>query len=670
MSYSRIAFLATISLIWLSCSKQESSAPAGPRTVFSLSDRQIDLEKFLKAFPYDSFRRMGSLKHGTFYMLKNEGSDIRFVKFALPKTGEAPTELSSGVLVPNANVNKALSFNWKIRKSDGSLFISKDENNDEKFNLYRLDDKIGALIKLTQVAYVTGYNFSPDESKIAYLARVEPGEKSRVELHILDLTTNEDKVIATDDETTNFSWSNVAWSPDASRIAVKVVTNYQRNKTDLAVVSVTGTREQKPRVVTETKDRPNSDVVEKWLDANTVLFRSNEDGPTNLYSVNVDTKEKIKLTDLKADIESVEGITVEGKAQYALTSGSAKGGTVLRFDPETRQTHELFRSTEDLTLVDKEGDSVIMSASGHAGPFNVFRLTLKGTEPVNPEPLVVLGDLTKELVHCKAEEIRYKTFDDLTYVVEGETIRGEILATLYTPTKPAPDAERKGLVRSFYGGSLYFDEDAQLLCQMGYTVLSPAARGDASISSEYEKLNDGELGGKEIIDVIYGAKFLQEKTGIPTERIGAFGHSHGGYATQRLLTFPGKIGEVEAQFAWGFGLANAGFCDIARQTETSNIPGWSFKEAGDPANPEARAKMDDRSPINHVDKLKARLLLVHGEEDRRVPIAGSQRLLEKAKELGKGDLITMVTIPAAGHAPVSYEDQLRYYGAWLEFLSK
>jgi dipeptidyl aminopeptidase/acylaminoacyl peptidase len=285
------------------------------------------------------------------------------------------------------------------------------------------------------------------------------------------------------------------------------------------------------------------------------------------------------------------------------------------------------------------------------------------------KPALGLGtESAEKTVHCRSEEIRYKTFDGLSYQVEGEQITGEIMATLYTPNKPAPPDQMKGLVRSFYGGSLSFDMDAQVLCAMGYTVLSPAPRGDASISSAFEKLNDGDMGGKEIVDIIYGGKFLAEKTGIPSARIGAFGHSHGGFAAMRLVTFPGEVDGVEANFDWGFAIANSGFGNIVEQSETSNIPGWTRKEAGDVGIVEIRQKFLDRSPINHLNHLQARLLLVHGDVDQRVPYPGSKSVYDGLVTMKKANLVDLVTIPGMGHVPMGEQHLLTYYGAWIDFL--
>lgn len=669
MSISKTVLLFFASILVFGCSeKKESSPPPGIRTSFALSDRTITLDKFLTAYPYDTWRRTGSLKHGSFFTLKSDAAGVRFVKLALPKRGET-VEIGKAAVVPKADLCNSLTFDWDIRKSDGALFLAMDQNNDERFNIYQLNDRTGELTALTDVPYVSASRLSPDEKNLAYLARVDSNEESRVKLHVKNLTTGEDRVIATDDETNNFTWSELAWSPDASQIAVTTIVKLDRNKKNLALVKVDGEPTQRPRLITETKERPGMDVVRDWLSDNELLYYSDEEGSKELYSIDVMSGQSKKLTDIKTDVEIARKTTVGRQAQFVFVTASPRGGKVYRWKPESAP-EIVFSSPELLSLLDVEKDEVLIGASGHQGPMAIFRISLRAPE-TNPKPCVVLDrELEEQLVHCSSEEVRYKTFDDLTYRVNGDEIKGEIMATLYSPKKPAAPGKIKGLVRSFYGGETDFDMEAQLLCMMGHYVLSPAVRGDYAISSEFERMNDGDTGGKETLDAVFGAKFLAAKSGLSESQIGTFGHSHGGYSAQRLVTFSGKLGDVEAQFGWGFAISAAGFSDLEENYNTTNVKGTVVKEAGDPSQPGVRERWKERSPVFAIDRLKARLLLIHGDADKRVPYQLSKTMFDKVGEKGKAGQVTLATIEGMGHVPVSLEDKLKYYGAWIDFLQK
>ena len=148
-------------------------------------------------------------------------------------------------------------------------------------------------------------------------------------------------------------------------------------------------------------------------------------------------------------------------------------------------------------------------------------------------------------------------------------------------------------------------------------------------------LNDRDLGGDEIVDLFHVARWTERNLGLTPRQIGVFGGSHGGYATMRALTFPPTTNDRNDSYPFGFGLSHAGFSDIKSFHDQCNIPDWVVLESGDPAVPADLARMRDRSPLSHVDRLQAPLLLTHGANDWRVPVGESRAFADKARALGK-----------------------------------
>ena len=74
---------------------------------------------------------------------------------------------------------------------------------------------------------------------------------------------------------------------------------------------------------------------------------------------------------------------------------------------------------------------------------------------------------------------------------------------------------------------------------------------------------------------------------------------------------------------------------------------WFHDYVGDPDDPKAHADIDQRSPINHAEKLEAPLLLIQGTHDVRVVRAQSARMAEKLEKLGKP--VTYVELDGLGH---------------------
>src|SRR5690606_2611236 len=119
-------------------------------------------------------------------------------------------------------------------------------------------------------------------------------------------------------------------------------------------------------------------------------------------------------------------------------------------------------------------------------------------------------------------------------------------------------------------------------------------------------------------------------------------------------------------YAFGFGMSHAGFSDIASFYDATNIPDWVVLESGDPGVPKDRAKMDERSPLTHVERLKAPLLITHGSADWRVPVEESRRFAEAAKAQGRP--VQYVEFQGQGHHIEGLALQVQLYQARFDFL--
>ena len=266
-------------------------------------------------------------------------------------------------------------------------------------------------------------------------------------------------------------------------------------------------------------------------------------------------------------------------------------------------------------------------------------------------------------MQCRPKAVKIPTFDEDPSTGEKRMLH----AFLLEPKNPLPKGQRLAAIRSFYGGENEYNRLDHLWCAAGITVLSPAVRGSSGFGKEFAALNDGDLGGDEIVDLFYAAKWLESELGFESQEIGVYGRSHGGYATMRALTFPPETNGRGESYPFGFGLGDAGFSDIEAFYAYTNIPDWVLLEAGDPRTPEGKAKLAERSPINQVERLRAPLFLMHGAEDWRVPAEGSRVFAEKARALGKA--LTYLEVPGQGHRVEGLEHLVQVFQARFDFLS-
>jgi hypothetical protein len=201
---------------------------------------------------------------------------------------------------------------------------------------------------------------------------------------------------------------------------------------------------------------------------------------------------------------------------------------------------------------------------------NLATFTRTGSSETGPlelrnDTLIRLPEsLEAELVRCVPEAVKIPSFD-------GRQLHAFVLR----PKQSPPEGQAVAMVRSFYGGDNDWDQYDHILCAAGITVVSPAVRGSSGFGKDFAALNDRDLGGDEIIDLFWVARWIEAQLGIPSTHIGVYGRSHGGYATMRAMTFPVQTNGRNESYAFGFGLAEAGFSDIVAFTTRPTVPiGW------------------------------------------------------------------------------------------------
>ncbi|NIR49264.1 S9 family peptidase [candidate division KSB1 bacterium] len=654
--HSRIANL-TLLVVFLSlligCQKKDDR-------LIEFKGRKIDLQPYVEAFPYKEFKPFYDANK-MFYF--RQGKTTQLLEIDLESTDSEVLDLENGRVVSNIDFSKRNVWTTRYRKSDGNLYWVGDQRNDEVLNIFKFDPETDSLEKLTDVPYIFGWRWNPDETKVAYVARLGAKENRLGELRILDLETGEEKKIIQDTPEMRFIWGNPSWQPNGAGVVLTAVANADRTYGNLVYVPLEDTPDT-PILLTDAKQpRYFPAALKTWLNENEFLLLSNESGYANVYKYNIRTRQQTPVTLYQEDIKQARVLEMEtGEKRLLANIYHPIESKVLLLDPATGKLFQEKIFSKNLNFLDQKDNKILMQATSAVSPFQIDEVIASDSELASKERIGLPKALQENLVQAEVERVEFPTFD-----IDPATGKQRMLhGFLYHPTNPLPREEQMVMIKAFYGGRNSYNEQIHILCEAGIYVFSPAPRGSAGFGREFAALNDKDLGGNEIIDIIYAGKYISKRLDIPPERIGPFGGSHGGYATMRLLTFPGEINGHEAQFDWGFGISSAGFSDIIAFYEMSNIPDWVTLEAGDPRI--EADKLRDRSPITHADELEGRLLLLHGENDSRVPVVESRTMAIKLEELGKP--VTYVEFPEQGHRVKGLENTVRVYRAWFDFLSK
>ena len=637
----------------------EPEAEAEPEPVVArYFDREIDLRPFLAGFPYGFFQP--SLETGAmFYLEHGERYTLRMLE-----VGDAPGavdrfDLAAGRAISEVDWSKRSLWSIHHHAATHTLWLHADESNDERMNLWTLDLDSGELLQVTEHDYVYGLGFSEDQATIAYLPRQGTKAPFRSCLVLRKVASGAEEQVLCDSPELTFTWSEPRFSPDGTELYLNAQLHGDRTRGQIVRVDLDApTPEAKP--ITRTRTARNSpELLEGWVDGDTLLLLANDDGFSNLYGYSRKTGKVTQLTRYTEDLDSARLVGNEVIAVHRTPAGS----TVVRLDARTGKELAAQRLPGSADVTDAFGARALVTHRSPDIVHQTFELDLRQPGITTHEVIGLDPELERSLVACRARAVSIPTFDQ-----DPATRRPRQLhAFVLEPRQPQPDpARRLAMITAFYGGENRYSTFDQIMCAAGLTVISPAVRGSTGFGKAFYSLNDKDLGGDEIVDLFAVARWVEQELGLPASRIGVYGGSHGGYATMRALTFPPHTNGRNDLYPFGFGMAHAGFSDIKTFYDATNIPDWVVLESGDPNDPKELATMKDRSPLTHVERLRAPLLVTHGSQDWRVPVAESRQLVDAAKALGLP--VQYVEFEGQGHHIEGLALQATAYQLRFDFL--
>ena len=191
----------------------------------------------------------------------------------------------------------------------------------------------------------------------------------------------------------------------------------------------------------------------------------------------------------------------------------------------------------------------------------------------------------------------------------------------------------------------------QHLASKGYIVVSVDSRGTGYRGASFKKVTYKQLGKYETEDQIASAKYLSTLPYVDGDRLGIFGWSYGGYMSSLCLTKGADVFKMAIAVApvsnWRF--YDNIYTERYMQTPQENADGY-----------------DDNSPINHVEKLKGKYLLVHGMADDNVHY---QNAVEMSAALIKANKqFTEMMYPNKNHSIYGGNTRLHLYTLMTNFI--
>jgi dipeptidyl aminopeptidase/acylaminoacyl peptidase len=198
-----------------------------------------------------------------------------------------------------------------------------------------------------------------------------------------------------------------------------------------------------------------------------------------------------------------------------------------------------------------------------------------------------------------------------------------------------------------------FRPDIQMLLSQGFAVLMPNARGSTGYSRAYMLADEVEKRPDFMEDLATGRGWFAAQPNIDPNRIGIMGQSYGGWAVLAAVTLQPDLWKAAVNY---YGIAD--FVTLLERTAP-----WRrdhrAREYGFPGtNDELFRKI---SPIHHIDRVVAPMLLLHGDRDPRVPMHESEQFSE-ALEL-RQKKVAYERFTYAGHGFIRPDHRRRVYAS-------
>ena len=539
--------------------------------------------------------------------------------------------------------------------ADGSWIAFLSDRTDRRVQVFGIDPSGGEAWQLTRhESAVSSFKLSPDAKRVVYVAGSPPTRAEQ------DLDRARGKAIVRDSayaSAFNRLWevvltarepsngraispeglhvTSVVWGPDSRALAFSA----QPQPTLVAGAQGAAYVQSEPGAESRALTTlPGTETVVGWTPELGLLIESSGEfiGMQNMrvMTVPITGGDPVSLTDgldedanfvaASANALLVEAAVKTGRALFRipLAQGKASG-------PPQRVSTDRFNSG----FKSSAGTIAFISETANEPP-EVYAST---GATFAPRRLTSTNPQAAEFAHGAQRVVSWKSAAD-TESIEGvltlpvgyrEGTRVPLLVVVHGGPAGV-SAARYPSANTAY--------PVQIFSSLGYAVLQPNFRGSTGYGRRFRSLNQGDILGKDWIDVNSGVDAMI-RTGIAdSTKMGLMGWSYGGFQTFWGVTQTRRFAAASS---------GAGVNDLTAffsQTDISDYLGMLLNSA-----PWEKPELYvERSAYRKVKDVTTPLLIQSGDADRRVSPEQSIQFYEAMKRIGKAPT-KLVLYPGQGH---------------------
>ena len=529
-----------------------------------------------------------------------------------------------------------------VPKGEGAFWFTRDTGGNENFQLYRTDR--GG--KVTLVSDGTSRHGSlvaaDDGARIAFNSNKRNGKD-------FDVWTSDGKDPASAKLVIEVSgqWSPLAFSPDGKALLAQEFLSIEDQRLHLIDLA-SGTA--KP--LTTAKGAYRDAIFSK--DGKRLFVTTDKDGDfVELQSLELATNTWKRITsDVKWNVESL-ALSSDGKTLalvlnedgngrvvfYDAAKGQASGGMKLPFGIASGVTFA--RSAPKLAF--NFGSSV------STGDAYVYDFKTKDHRRWTESEIGGLDEKT----FVEAELVRVKSFDGTMVSGFYYRPRGEGPFPVVINIHGGPESQS----RPSFSPLIQY-----LVTQSKIAVLVPNVRGSDGYGKAFLAMDNGRLREDSVKDIGAFIDWIGTRKELDAKKVAVMGGSYGGYMVLACLVHFGD--RLVA------GIDVVGISSFVTFLENTAAYRRDLRRAeyGDESDPAMREFLNAISPLNHVDKIKSALFVVHGANDPRVPLSEAEQVVAAVRKNGREawKLVAM----NEGHGFAKRENRDAYMQLAVMFLEK
>jgi dipeptidyl aminopeptidase/acylaminoacyl peptidase len=205
-----------------------------------------------------------------------------------------------------------------------------------------------------------------------------------------------------------------------------------------------------------------------------------------------------------------------------------------------------------------------------------------------------------------------------------------------------------------------FQPIVQYLVSAGFAVLAPNVRGSTGYGKTYTHLDDVRKRMDSVADLAYAVYWLRDSGRADPHRVAVYGGSYGGFMVLAALTTNPEL--------WAAGVDLVGISNFVTFLENTGPWRRHLREAEYGSLENDRDFLEEISPINKVDRIRAPLLVIHGANDPRVPIGETEQMVAKLRSLGRS--VEFLRLEDEGHQIAKLHNKLVAYPLAADFLRR